>query len=129
MPCPQGPGLSGVDLCRRIGRDGPRLLLMSGYTEQAPELDEETLPLLAKPFTLAELLQKVQEALVGHRNISSRLAIPAEERQGARIRLVSLVNKFPLCTSKGPPSSGNLSAGGGCRGPIGESRVVIRECR
>jgi DNA-binding response OmpR family regulator len=57
------PGLSGVDLCRKIGRGGPRLLLMSGYTEQAPELDEETLPLLAKPFILAELLHKVQETL------------------------------------------------------------------
>ena len=39
-------------------------MLMSGYTEQAPELDEEeALPLLAKPFTLEELLRKVQETL------------------------------------------------------------------
>jgi DNA-binding response OmpR family regulator len=57
------PGLSGVDLCSKLGRDGPALLLMSGYTEQPPSLDNLTLPLLHKPFRNSELLSKVQEVL------------------------------------------------------------------
>ena len=57
------PGMSGVDFCRRIGRDGPALLLMSGYTEQSPMLGSEMLPLLPKPFLPRELIAKVEGVL------------------------------------------------------------------
>ena len=60
------PGLSGVDLCRKLGTTGPALMLMSGFTEQAPSLGTTGppyIPLLFKPFRPAELLSKVQEVL------------------------------------------------------------------
>ncbi|MCU1334696.1 MAG: Blue-light-activated protein [Bryobacterales bacterium] len=58
------PGINGPELARRMQQGAPRLktLFISGYTGQ------ERVPagarVLAKPFTLAVLIEKVREALV-----------------------------------------------------------------
>jgi FixJ family two-component response regulator len=57
------PGIRGPELARRLQQAAPRLtaLFISGFT------GEEQVPagarFLAKPFTLAALLEKVREAL------------------------------------------------------------------
>ncbi|MDX6503544.1 MAG: two-component system, cell cycle sensor histidine kinase and response regulator CckA [Gaiellaceae bacterium] len=62
------PGISGVELARRVAEDRPelRILLMSGFAEPAAG---EQVPaptgagFLEKPFTPSELLRRVREAL------------------------------------------------------------------
>lgn len=57
------PGMNGPELARRMQQAAPRLraLFISGYTgaEKVPA----SAPFLAKPFTLAALLEKVRETL------------------------------------------------------------------
>lgn len=57
------PGMSGVDLARRMAARVPRILLMSGYADQAPSLDGKALPLLNKPFTTRELSKRLIQVL------------------------------------------------------------------
>ncbi len=62
------PGMSGIDLVRRLGARGPpvRALYMSGYSEEPSlrscEIDEGE-GLLVKPFTVDQLLRRVRECL------------------------------------------------------------------
>jgi CheY-like chemotaxis protein len=67
------PGLSGRVLAQRLlkSRPGLRVVYMSGYTDDAIVRHgtlEAGIPLLAKPFTKAELLQKMQEVLASGRS-------------------------------------------------------------
>jgi two-component system cell cycle sensor histidine kinase/response regulator CckA len=62
------PGPSGIEAARRIRRSRPDLpvLLMSGFAAdalQAEGLDEETVEVLAKPFSAGELLGRVATIL------------------------------------------------------------------
>ncbi len=59
------PRLGGADLVRRLRGGGYRgaVLLMSGYTNDALAADLGDIDLLEKPFTTAELLERVRAAL------------------------------------------------------------------
>lgn len=62
------PGMSGRQLVDRLGpsRSGTRVLYMSGYTDDAIAqhgILEPGVPLLEKPFTPRQLVEKVREAL------------------------------------------------------------------
>ncbi len=67
------PGINGRQLAERLGRERPemKVLYMSGFTlvlahhemlEAGPELDAGT-PIIAKPFSVDGLIQKVREVL------------------------------------------------------------------
>jgi CheY-like chemotaxis protein len=78
------PKMNGRDLARELSKTRPMLkvLYMSGYTDDALSLRgvlEEGTCLLGKPFTAAELTQKVREVLDGG------IAEPAAERDGAAV--------------------------------------------
>jgi two-component system, cell cycle sensor histidine kinase and response regulator CckA len=67
------PGPNGIEVARRARRARPGLpvLLMSGYAAEALRaegIDEETIELLAKPFSAAELLDRVDTQLAGPPN-------------------------------------------------------------
>ena len=62
------PGISGRDLAERIavGRPGMKVLFSSGYTDDAMVRQgvlEKSANFLAKPYTGAQILGKVREAL------------------------------------------------------------------
>jgi two-component system cell cycle sensor histidine kinase/response regulator CckA len=56
------PGISGVELVRRLRQDQPmlRALLVSGFTEERATISD---PFLAKPWSKDDLLRAVEEAL------------------------------------------------------------------
>lgn len=60
-------GMSGIELAAAAARRHPRVrvLLMSGFTEEAPTENGASLPLLAKPFEREDLARAVREALEG----------------------------------------------------------------
>ena len=65
------PGLSGPNLAARLLQQSPRLrvLYMSGYTDDATEVHGTFwggVPLLQKPFTPAQLAERVRMALDAH---------------------------------------------------------------
>jgi CheY-like chemotaxis protein len=69
------PGLSGPNLAARLLQQSPRLrvLYMSGYTDDATEVHGTFwggVPLLQKPFTPAQLAERVRMALDAHANQS-----------------------------------------------------------
>ena len=55
------PGISGVELARKLQGQIPHILMMSGFADEAPSLDGIPLPLLTKPFTQQQLLQSLKE--------------------------------------------------------------------
>ncbi len=62
------PGCGGPELARRLQRHAPalRVLYMSGYTEQSAVRNggiDPDLPFVQKPFTSADLIRQVREAL------------------------------------------------------------------
>ena len=62
------PGPSGIEVARRIRRDRPGLpvLLMSGYAAdalRAERIDESSIQLIGKPFSAAELMDRVATVL------------------------------------------------------------------
>jgi PAS domain S-box-containing protein len=59
------PGLGGLGLARELHARNPelRVVLVSGYTEEASEAAEAGFDLLAKPFTAEELLARAGRAL------------------------------------------------------------------
>lgn len=62
------PGMNGVALARYLNREWPaiRILYMSGYAADVLEREgsfEPHLPLLAKPFTVTQLMDRVRELL------------------------------------------------------------------
>jgi FixJ family two-component response regulator len=62
------PGLSGPNLAARLMQQNPnlRVLYMSGYTDDATEVHGAFwggVPLLQKPFTPAQLAERVRMAL------------------------------------------------------------------
>ncbi|HUF36027.1 MAG TPA: PAS domain-containing protein [Gemmatimonadales bacterium] len=64
------PGMSGLELRRRLRATYPGMpvLLMSGYSEEAITRlgeEEDTGPLIEKPFTVQGILDKVQAMLTG----------------------------------------------------------------
>lgn len=63
------PGLDGIGLALKVARDYPRLpvLLMSGYSaerQRAHNLDELICKVVPKPFTLKEICDAADQALV-----------------------------------------------------------------
>ncbi|MBA2381774.1 MAG: response regulator [Chloroflexi bacterium] len=69
------PGLNGIEVARGLRRDRPalRVILMSGYAVEALRdegLDETSVDLLAKPFTAAELLERVAASLAAPHSVS-----------------------------------------------------------
>lgn len=62
------PGCGGPELLRRLHVHAPdlRVLYMSGYTEPASRMEagfDRGVPFIQKPFTAADLLRKVREAI------------------------------------------------------------------
>jgi CheY-like chemotaxis protein len=61
------PGMNGIELARTLAHDRPdlKVLIMSGYTTSAVEIDGLSAPpaTLPKPFTPRDLRQKVREVL------------------------------------------------------------------
>jgi signal transduction histidine kinase/CheY-like chemotaxis protein len=59
------PKMGGLDLALRLpaAPAGPKVLLMSGYTERINEIEEAHLPLLRKPFTADELVRSLRIVL------------------------------------------------------------------
>jgi CheY-like chemotaxis protein len=60
------PGKSGIELANALAaaRPGLRVMIMSGYTEEALNgLDGQRVELLQKPFTPRELRRRIGEAL------------------------------------------------------------------
>ena len=62
------PRLGGIELARhlRASRPGIKVLLTSGYTEEAPIIEHspfENIPFLQKPFLPTELLRRVRDIL------------------------------------------------------------------
>jgi two-component system, cell cycle sensor histidine kinase and response regulator CckA len=71
------PDMNGVELMRRIAAEWPatKILFMSAYPAEVlvqEGLAHPAVHFLAKPFTRAELLQKVQEAIRLERRASER---------------------------------------------------------
>ena len=63
------PGLDGVALALKAGKDHPdmKILLMSGYAherQRAHNLDALAQRVVAKPFSLADIVQAVEEVLL-----------------------------------------------------------------
>jgi signal transduction histidine kinase/ActR/RegA family two-component response regulator len=56
------PKLGGLDLALRLPAYpvGPKVLLMSGYTDRINDIEEANLPLLRKPFTADELVRSLR---------------------------------------------------------------------
>ncbi len=63
------PEMGGLELASRLGKERPeiRVLLMSGYTEQATSarFDLAAQPFIEKPFASADLLTTIQLLLHG----------------------------------------------------------------
>ena len=64
------PGLDGIALALKAGKDHPamKILLMSGYAserQRAHNLESLAHRIVAKPFTLAEIIAAVDETLSG----------------------------------------------------------------
>lgn len=64
------PIMDGIALSLKVAKDHPetRILLMSGYAaerQRAHNLDDLIHDVIAKPFTLDEICEKVEEALKG----------------------------------------------------------------
>jgi len=59
------PRMSGIELAAVLRRqpDHPRILLMSGYTQRSADVAALDVPLMAKPWTPAQLSRKVREVL------------------------------------------------------------------
>jgi len=57
------PGISGVELARKLRDQVPHILMMSGFADEAPNLDGLPLPLLTKPFTQRQLLDCLKDVL------------------------------------------------------------------
>ncbi len=59
------PGMGGLTLARELKARNPsiRVLLVSGYTEEASDAADAGFDLLSKPFTADELLGRVQRAI------------------------------------------------------------------
>ncbi len=63
------PGLDGIGLALKVARDHPQLpvLLMSGYSaerQRAHNLDELICKVVSKPFTLKEICDAAEQALI-----------------------------------------------------------------
>jgi DNA-binding response OmpR family regulator len=61
------PGMNGIELARELRASRPdlRVLLISGYTEEAVgRVGPDGLDLLAKPFTADELLGRIRRVLL-----------------------------------------------------------------
>src|SRR6266568_4025884 len=60
-----GGDINGIELAERIRRDKPeiKVLVMSGFPNIEAEAADKRLPFLRKPFSLADLTDRVQEAL------------------------------------------------------------------
>ncbi|MBI2422430.1 MAG: response regulator transcription factor [Candidatus Hydrogenedentes bacterium] len=97
------PGLSGVDLCRRIraqyDNNLPYIILLSAMNEKAnivEGLNAGANDYLTKPFNTAELLARVK---VGIRVV--RLQVQLSERirelEGARRQISDLARLLPVC--------------------------------
>ncbi|HEX2264911.1 MAG TPA: response regulator, partial [Solirubrobacterales bacterium] len=73
-------GLSGLDVAReaRRLRPGLKVLLTSGYRGDVPFGEDETWPVLAKPFRPAELARAVRNILDGGRQGDLFVETPAE---------------------------------------------------
>lgn len=59
------PSMNGVQLAEEVERRLPGLpvLLITGYSDQAPEREGRPLPLLVKPFRIGELASRIREML------------------------------------------------------------------
>lgn len=62
------PGLDGIELALKLAKDRPeiRMLLMTGYAaekQRAHNLDAITNRIIAKPFTLKQLLDTVRDIM------------------------------------------------------------------
>jgi DNA-binding NtrC family response regulator len=75
-----GAGLNGIDLRSRILAERPGLpvLVMSGFSENESMAAEKGIPFLAKPFTFANLRQRVREVLA--------FKIPAQSETSTKLR-------------------------------------------
>lgn len=58
------PGVSGVELARRVANRVPAILMMSGFADEPPLIDGRALPLLRKPFTFQQLSGALADLLV-----------------------------------------------------------------
>ena len=63
------PRMGGIELVAALRRQGSkaRMLLTSGYTPRAADAEAMEVPLLAKPWTPAQLARRVRETLDGQR--------------------------------------------------------------
>jgi two-component system, cell cycle sensor histidine kinase and response regulator CckA len=59
------PGMSGMELCRHLGREQPhiRTLIMSGHAPDEIRSTGASLPFVRKPFALDQFKEKVQQVL------------------------------------------------------------------
>ena len=62
-----GGDINGIEVAERIRQDKPeiKVLVMSGFPDREAEAADKRLPFLRKPFSLADLTDRVQEALSG----------------------------------------------------------------
>ena len=80
------PGLDGIALALRAGRDYPDLpiLMMTGYSaerQRAHNLDQLIARVILKPFTLQQICDAVDETLAQH---SGPAEAPFEAQRAAR---------------------------------------------
>ena len=75
-----GGDINGIELAERIRRDKPgiKVLVMSGSPDRAAEAADKRLPFLMKPFSHADLTDRVQEALSGTKQPISAQSRPTE---------------------------------------------------
>jgi DNA-binding NtrC family response regulator len=78
------PGMNGDALARRLTDLWPELkvLLISGYVEQASALDRDRVKFLAKPFALDELTDCVAELLGPAPRARKKAAAPKADADG-----------------------------------------------
>jgi two-component system cell cycle response regulator CpdR len=84
------PGMDGIALALKVARDKPDMpiLMMSGYAmerQRAHNLDALIHEVVAKPFTLRQILDAVQKVLKSNGNLSSNhVAGRADQKRRSR---------------------------------------------
>ncbi len=68
------PGMDGIEMAKAVAKSFPglRILLVTGYADQrerAADLNGVVVDVLLKPFTLAEIRQRVARALSSERDL------------------------------------------------------------
>jgi DNA-binding response OmpR family regulator len=114
------PGMSGIDLADAASARGVPLLMATGYTDTASNLQQLGWPVLRKPFAIKELFERVERTLaeaqlnlhqvraLGAQNAATRAALE-QTRIGlneARDKAQATLKAMSRVAPSAPPAGG-----------------------